>query len=384
MQNLPKLQIALVAGEASGDLLASLVIPRFQSRWSELSLVGIGGPRMVSLGFEAWWPQEKLAVRGYVEVLRHYREITSIRRHLCSRLLKTPPNLFMGVDAPDFNLDLALQLRQQGVPTVQFVCPSVWAWRPERMHKIHKCVDHVLCLFPFEQTLLENHGIPATYVGHPLANTIPLLPDKGLARNELKLSPDQLLIALLPGSRTAEIQHLAPRFMSAAILLEKKFSNATFLLPVAPGQMALVQKILKQYSSPRNLKLIAGNSHLVLAAADVAIVASGTATLEAALYKCPMVIAYHMPWLSWQIMQKKRLQPWVGLPNILCQDLVVPELLQEQATPEALAREVISWLEMPARLDDMRFRFMRLHHELRQDTSQRVTYAIEKIIASGA
>jgi lipid-A-disaccharide synthase len=337
---------------------------------------------MISLGFEAWWPQDKLAVRGYVEVLRHYREITSIRRHLFHHLLKMPPSLFMGVDAPDFNLDLSFKLRRQGVPTVQFVCPSVWAWRPERIHKIRKSVDHVLCLFPFEQALLENHGIAATYVGHPLANSIPLSPDKGKARKELELSEDPLVIALLPGSRTAEIQHLAPRFVAAAILLEKKFSDAIFLLPVAPGQMALVQKILKQCSIPRNLKLIDRNSHSVLAAADAAIVASGTATLEAALYKCPMVIAYHMPWLSWQIMRNKRLQPWVGLPTILCQDFVVPEILQEQASSEALATEIANWLENPVRVENMRSRFIRLHQELTQDTSHLVTHAVEKIIAS--
>lgn len=382
MQNPSKLQIAMVAGEASGDLLASLVIPGFQSHWPGISLAGIGGPRMISLGFEAWWPQNKLAVRGYVEVLRHYREITSIRRHLCHHLLKMPPSLFMGVDAPDFNLDLSFKLRRQGIPTVQFVCPSVWAWRPERIHNIRKSVDHVLCLFPFEKALLENHGIAATYVGHPLARSIPLLPDKSKARKDLELPEDPLVIALLPGSRAAEIHHLAPRFVAAAILLERKFSDAIFLLPVAPGQMAHVQKTLRQCSIPRNLKLIDGKSHSVLAAADATIVASGTATLEAALYKCPMVIAYHMPWLSWQIMRNKRLQPWVGLPNILCQDFIVPELLQEQASAEALATAIASWLENPVHIENMRSRFMRLHQELAQNTSQLVTHAVEKIIAS--
>jgi lipid-A-disaccharide synthase len=382
MQNPSKFQIAMVAGEASGDLLASFVIPGFQSRWPHISLVGIGGPRMTSLGFEAWWPQEKLAVRGYVELLRHYREITSIRQHLCHHLLKMPPSLFIGVDAPDFNLDLSFKLRRQGIPTVQYVCPSVWAWRPERIHKIRKSVDHVLCLFPFEQALLENHGIDATYVGHPLANSIPLFPDKGKARKGLEITEDPLVIALLPGSRAAEIQHLTPRFVGGAVVLEKKFSDAIFLLPVAPGQMALIQKILKQCLIPRNLKLIDGNSHSVLAAADAAIVASGTATLEAALYKCPMVIAYHMPWLSWQIMRNKRLQPWVGLPNILCQDFIVPEILQEQASSEALATEIASWLANPVRIENMRSRFVQLHQELTQDTTQLVTHAVEKIIAS--
>ncbi len=384
MLNPSKLQLAMVAGEASGDLLASLVLPDFQSRWPDVSLVGIGGPRMKALGFDAWWPQEKLAVRGYVEVLRHYREITAIRRDLYRRLIKTPPHLFMGVDAPDFNMDLSYKLKLQGIPTVQFVCPSVWAWRPERVVKIRQSVDHVLCLFPFEKMLLERDGIAATYVGHPLAQSIPLFPDKNKARNHFGLNSGQSVIALLPGSRTAEITHILPRFVAAAVILEKKFKDAVFLLPAAPGQTHLIQKLNQACSVPTNLKLISGESHTVLAASDAAMVASGTATLEAALYKCPMVVAYHMPWLSWQIMQRKRLQPWVGLPNILCNDFVVPELLQDQATPESLALEISNWLQNPTRVESMRFRFMQLHEDLKQDTSQLVTDAVEKIITSNA
>jgi lipid-A-disaccharide synthase len=248
--------------------------------------------------------------------------------------------------------------------------------------KIRESVDHVLCLFPFEKTLLESHGISATYVGHPVAQSIPLSPDKKLARKELEISTDQRVIALLPGSRTAEIAHLVHRFIQAAVLLEKKFTNTVFLLPAAPGQFQLIQKLIQASEKPKNLRLISGNSHTVLAASDAAMVASGTATLEAALYKCPMVIAYHMPWLSWQIIQRKRLQPWVGLPNILCQDFVVPELLQEQATPETLAMEISNWLENPSRIDTMYSRFMRMHEELKQHTPQLVTDAIEKIIST--
>jgi len=377
-----KLRIAMVAGEASGDLLSSLVIPGLQSRWPDLALEGIGGPRMKALDFDAWWPQEKLAVRGYVEVLRHYREITSIRKLLLQRLISSPPNLFIGVDAPDFNLDLSFSLKQQGIPTVQFVCPSVWAWRAERLRKIRNSVDHVWCLFPFEPDLLHRHGIAATYVGHPLASAIPIEPKRNMARLSLGLSETQHVIALLPGSRASEITHMAPRFWAAATLLEKKYSDAVFVLPVAPGQMSLVHKLQAKFVFPKNLVLLSGQSHPVLAAADVAMVASGTATLEAALFKCPMVIGYHMPWLSWQIMRPKRLQPWVGLPNILCEDFVVPELLQEKMTPTALATAVSFWLENPKEIQKIKSRFADLHSQLIQDTSQIVVQSVEKIITN--
>ena len=374
----------MVAGEASGDLLASLVIPGLQSRWADVALQGIGGPKMKALGFDAWWPQEKLAVRGYVEVLRHYREITGIRKSLLHRLLENPPDVFVGIDAPDFNLDLAFALKRRGISTMQFVCPSVWAWRAERLDKIRQSVDNVLCLFPFEPPLLHKHGIAATYVGHPLASSIPLSPDKVLVRQSLGVSPDQKLIALLPGSRTSEIEHMTPLFFAASKILEKQYPGVSFVLPVAPGQMQLLQSLQLRLTPPRNLILLEGQSHKALAAADAAMVASGTATLEAALFKCPMVIAYHMPWLSWQIIRRKRLQPWVGLPNILCQDFIVPELLQEQATPHALAKATSEWLENLQLVEKVKLRFTDLHKLLMQDTSGLVTAAVGKFMPSHA
>ncbi len=372
----------MVAGEASGDLLASLVIPGLQSHWADVDLQGIGGPKMKALGFDAWWPQEKLAVRGYVEVLRHYREITGIRKSLLHRLLENPPDVFVGVDAPDFNLDLAFALKRRGISTMQFVCPSVWAWRAERLGKIRQSVDHVLCLFPFEPPLLHRYGIDATYVGHPLAKSIPLSPDKVLARESLGVSPDQKLIALLPGSRTSEIEHMTPLFFAASKILETQYPGVSFVLPVAPGHMQLVQSMQLRLTPPQNLMLLEGQSHTALAAADATMVASGTATLEAALFKCPMVIAYHMPWLSWQIIRRKRLQPWVGLPNILCQDFIVPELLQEQATPHALAKATSEWLDNLQLVDKVKLRFTDLHKQLMQDTSGLVTAAVDKVMAS--
>ena len=374
-------QIAMVAGEASGDLLASLLIPSLQQQWPGVQLHGIGGPRMNALGFESWWPVSKLAVRGYVEVLKHYREIVGIRRQLKQRLLNNPPQLFIGVDAPDFNLDLAKDLRQQGIPTVQFVCPSVWAWRAERLQKIHDSVDHVLCLFPFEPALLAQHGIAATFVGHPIAHTIPDQVDKGPVRAALGLDENDLVLTLMPGSRQSEIAQLAPVFLQAAKLLQQQHPKLRVLLPVAPGLMAAVQAHL-QYSGLKNIRLLDGQSHAALGAADLVLVASGTATLEAALFKRPMVIAYKMPWLSWQITNRKRLQAWVGLPNILCQDFVVPELLQDAATPQAMANALQHWLDHPEQVNHLQQAFQDLHQSLKQDMSSLARHALQKIIAA--
>jgi len=374
------LQIAMVAGETSGDLLASLVIPGLYQRWPELRMAGIGGPRMQQCGFSSWWPMEKLSVRGYVEVIKHYREIVGIRRQLKTRLLDNRPDLFIGIDAPDFNLDLAHDLRQAGLKTVQFVCPSVWAWRAKRLKKMRDSVDHVLCIFPFEPELLSQHGIAATFVGHPLANLIPELADRADARAQLGLSPDVRMLAVLPGSRKDEIRHLLPRFLAAVELLRQQQADLIAVLPVAPGMSGLVNDITRQFPGARDLQIIQGQSHAVMAAADVAMVASGTATLEAALFKCPMVIAYAMPWLSWQIIERKRLQPWVGLPNILCREFVVPELLQSQATPTALANSVTEWLEQPAKVKALKQTFSRMHQSLRADTPKVATDAIAQIL----
>jgi lipid-A-disaccharide synthase len=374
-------QIAMVAGEASGDLLASLLIPSLQQQWPGVLLHGIGGPRMNALGFESWWPVSKLAVRGYVEVLKHYREIVGIRRQLKQRLLNNPPHLFIGVDAPDFNLDLAKDLRQQGIPTVQFVCPSVWAWRAERLQQIRNSVDHVLCLFPFEPALLAQHGIAATFVGHPIAHTIPDQVDKGPVRTALGLDANDLVLTLMPGSRQSEIAQLAPVFLQAAKLLQQQHPKLRVLLPVAPGLMAAVQAHL-QYSGLKNIRLLDGQSHAALGAADLVLVASGTATLEAALFKRPMVIAYKMPWLSWQITNRKRLQAWVGLPNILCQDFVVPELLQDAATPQAMANALQHWLDHPEQVNHLQQAFQDLHQSLKQDMSSLARHALQKIIAA--
>ena len=375
--------VAMVAGETSGDLLAGLLLQGLKNRWPELQSFGIGGPKMVQKGFQAWWPSDKLAVRGYVEVLRHYREIVGIRAQLKARLLACPPDIFIGVDAPDFNLELEAALKKQGVKTVHFICPSIWAWRADRVEEIRRSVSHVLCIFPFEVALLAQHGIEATYVGHPLANVISMHPDRAAARASLGLSGLDTVVAILPGSRNSEIRYLAKRFFQAAALISRARPAIKFIVPAVPALKSTIVQIAAQ-TGVSGLQILDGESHAALAACDVTLIASGTATLEAALFKRPMVIAYNMNWLSWQIMQRKKLQPWVGLPNILCKDFVVPELLQEAATPQALADAVLRWVDAkthaPDKIAALEHRFTQLHVELQKNTSQLATHAIEKIL----
>jgi lipid-A-disaccharide synthase len=377
--------LAMVAGEASGDLLAGLLLEGLRSRWSALTAVGIGGPQMARHGFEAWWPHHKLSLHGFSwELLRRYREILGIRNQLRERLLAQRPDLFVGVDAPDFNLDLVAALKAKGIKTVHFVSPSVWAWRPERMEKIRNSTDHVLCIFPFEPALLQRNGISASFVGHPLASVIPLVPDRSAARRALALDDADDVVALLPGSRNSEISHLALRFFRAATLIQQARPATKFIVPAVPGLKAMVDRLAVESGNAARLTILSGQSHLALAACDVTLIASGTATLEAALFKRPMVIAYHMGWLSWQLMRRKQLQPWVGLPNILCEAFVVPELLQDQATPESLAREVLVWLDAkhhaPSKIEQLQNRFLALHHELQRDTATLATDAIQKVL----
>jgi lipid-A-disaccharide synthase len=377
---LSALKVALVAGEASGDLLAGLLLGGLKRRWPELHTFGIGGPRMAEHGFDAWWPYERLAVRGYVEVLRHYRGIKRIRDALARRLLDEPPDAFIGVDAPDFNLGLEATLRAGGIKSIHFVCPSVWAWRAGRLKSIASSVDHLLCLFPFEPPLLARHGVEATYVGHPLADAIPLQPPRAAARAALGLPEVAPMVALLPGSRRSEIEHIGPLFVQTAAVLERQRPGLRFVLPVVPGLRPLIEPMLRPDEVP--IELVDGRSHEVLAACDVTLIASGTATLEAALFKRPMVIAYRMHPLSWQLMKRMQLQPWVGLPNILCEDFVVPEHLQSDATPDTLARDVLSWLDAPGRAAALAARFDELHHLLRRDTARCATDAIAQVLGA--
>ncbi|WP_354005101.1 lipid-A-disaccharide synthase [Ramlibacter cellulosilyticus] len=375
-------RFALVAGEASGDLLASLVLKAMRERWPQLQAQGIGGPQMAEQGFEAWWPAQKLSVSGYVEVLRHLREILGIRDALRERLLRERPDVFIGVDAPDFNLGLEAQLRAGGVKTVHFVCPSIWAWRMKRVEKLQRGCDHVLCIFPFEPELLAKHGVAATYVGHPLANVIPMEPDQAGARATLGLPAEGEVVAVLPGSRASEVEGLLPRFLAAAALLERRRPGTTFVVPAVPVLQERIERLAASGPAPRNLVIVRGQSHAVLAACDVALVASGTATLETALFKRPMVISYATHWLTYALMKPRHLQPWIGLPNILCRDFVVPELLQSNAKPELLCGALADWLEAPERMRAVQEKFRDLHVLLRRDTATLATDAIAQVLSS--
>ena len=378
-------RLAMVAGEASGDLLAGLLLGGLKQRWPALQAYGIGGPRMAEQGFDAWWPHHKLAVRGYVEVLSHYREIAGIRSQLADRLLAARgderADAFIGVDAPDFNLDLEARLKAQGIKAIHFVSPSIWAWRGKRIEKIRRATDLVLCLFPFEPEIYEKAGIAAAYVGHPLADTIPLAPPRAQSREALGLAPDATVVALLPGSRRSEAQYIAPRLLAAAAEMHRQRPTLRFVLPVVPGLRHLIEPLRLQHANGVPIELLDGRSHEALAACDVTLIASGTATLEAALFKCPMVITYAMHALSWQMMKRMNYQPWVGLPNILLREFAVPELLQGDATPAKLASATLEWLDNPERCAALRARFVALHQTLRRNTAEAATDAIETVLA---
>ena len=379
------LKVAMVAGETSGDLLAGLLLDGLMKKWPSLNAAGIGGPHMARRGFQAWWPHDKLSVHGYGwDVLRRYREIVGIRQQLKTRLLAQKPDVFIGVDAPDFNLDLEADLKAQGIKTVHFVSPSIWAWRAKRVEKIRRSADHVLCIFPFEPALLARHGIAATYVGHPLASIIPLVPDRQAARSALGLGQDDLVLALLPGSRESEINHLAKSFFQAAALVKQARPSIKLIVPAVPLLQKKIESLAHSCGLTNELHILKGQSHLALAACDLTLIASGTATLEAALFKKPMVIAYRMSWLSWQIMRRRQLQPWVGLPNILCSEFVVPELLQDAATPQALARAVLAWLDdmafAPAKITALQQKFTDLHQVLQRDTPRLAAHAIQQVL----
>lgn len=377
----PAPRLAMVAGEASGDQLASLLLAGLHERWPGTRAVGIGGPQMLAQGFEAWWPSDKLSVFGFVDALRHYRELVGIRNQLRDRLLQERPDVFIGVDAPDFNFGLEAPLKAAGIRTVHFVCPSIWAWRGERVKKLAAAADHVLCLYPFEPALLAQHGVAATFVGHPMADKVPLDVPRADARRSLALAEQDAVVALLPGSRRSEIRHIAPALLQAALLMAQRRPELRFVLPIAPGLRTMVEQAVVEAGASRlNLHLVDGRSHEVLAACDVTLIASGTATLEAALYKRPMVIVYRLGWLNWQLMRRMAYQAWFGLPNILLKDFVVPEFIQDAAEPQAIAQAGLAWLDDVPRQERLQRQFTDLHHSLRQDTSARSSDALATLL----
>ena len=376
------MKIGIVAGEASGDLLGALLIKALKTEHPHLEFVGIAGPKMQSAGATSWYAMEKLAVRGYVEVLKSFREILGIRRGLRDRMLKERPALFIGIDAPDFNLALEKRLKRAGIPTIHYVSPSIWAWRGERIHKIRESVSHMLTVFPFEPAIYEKAGIPATFVGHPSADVIPQIPQREIAREQLRIKKSELIISLLPGSRQSELDYHAELFIETAKVLLKEFPAARFLVPLTTRETReqFDRARWKLQAQDLPIQVLFGHANFALAAADVALVASGTATLEAALLRCPHVVAYRMSPTTYRLMKRKAYLPYVGLPNILAGEWLVPELLQDDATPENLARALGNWLRHPDAAAALRARFADIHAQLAVNNGDRVREALRPYI----
>jgi lipid-A-disaccharide synthase len=376
--------IAVVAGEASGDLLGSLLLDAIRQALPHVRFIGIGGPKMQAQGMEVLFPLEKLAVNGYIEVLRHYRELVGIRRNLRERFIAEPPDLFIGIDAPDFNLDLELALKQHGIPTVHYVSPSIWAWRGERIHKIKQAVSHMLALFPFEAPLYQKAGVQVTYVGHPLADMLPEVPNRSEMREQMRIMPrNAKVFAFLPGSRQGEVRRLARTYIETARLILQKVPEAQFLVPLASRETRTIfeNEIWKQEAQQLPITLLFGHAHDAMIAADGALVASGTATLEAALLKCPMVITYKMPALTYWLAKRKQYLPYVGLPNILAGKFVVPEILQDDATPENLSQALLNLVNNKHAVAELQQTFGAIHQTLRQDTARKAAAAILPFLA---
>lgn len=371
-------RIAMVAGEASSDQLAAHLIGALKTHLPAAHFYGIGGPKMQREGFDALWPSEKLSVRGYAEVLRHYREITGIRRRLLAQLLRDKPDVFIGVDGSDFNLWLEKRLKRAGIPTIQFVSPSIWAWRRKRIGKIVAAVTHVLALYPFEPELYRDTPVKCSYVGHPLADVIPLEVDRRSVRERFGIAQGIPVVALLPGSRQSELQYMAETFIEAAKLLLTRYPTAQFLVPLVSRETRELFELAlwKLKADELPFKLMFGHAADAVAASDAVLVASGTATLETALVGRPMVIAYKMsPW-SWRLMKGMRYLPWVGLPNILARRYVVPEFLQDDATPENLAQALGNLLADPVVRAGIERVFHDIHLLLRQDTARKAAAAL--------
>ena len=379
--------IAMVAGEASGDLLASELMLAIKERIPNVVFVGIGGPKMQAAGMQILYPMEKLSVMGYVEVLRHYREISGIRRSLRRHLLANPPDLFIGIDAPDFNFDLELALKQQGIPTVHYVSPSIWAWRGERIHKIKRAVSHMLALFPFEVPLYESAGVPVSYVGHPLADILPEKPNRVEMREQMRIQPlSARVFAMLPGSRKSEVRQLAKTFIQTARLILKTMTDAQFLVPLSSRETRNIfeEAIWHEDAHDLPITLLFGHAHDAMIAADGVLVASGTATLEAALLKRPMVITYKMSPFSYWLAKRKQYLPYVGLPNILSKQFVVPELLQEDATPENLAQALMNLVANKQAVTELEARFGEMHRMLKQEAAHKAALAIMPYLSAHA
>ncbi|MFV8781821.1 lipid-A-disaccharide synthase [Microbulbifer sp. SA54] len=375
----------MLAGEASGDILGAGLIAALQKRYAQVEVVGIAGPRMQALGAESLFPMERLSVMGLVEPLKRLPELLKIRRTLRQYFIQDPPDVFIGIDSPDFNLGLEESLRSAGIPTVHYVSPSVWAWRRGRIKKIARAVDHILTLLPFEADFYREHAVPVTFVGHPLADDIPLDVDVAAARKKLGFSSDDQVVALLPGSRGGEVRLLGPLFLQAAKWCHQRRPELKFVLPAASADRR--QQLEAQIAEAPGcadlpLTLLDGDSQTALAAADTVLIASGTATLETMLMGKPMVVAYKMAALSYAIFSRMLHTPWVSLPNLLAQRELVPEILQNDATPEALGAAILQYFDDPLLQDQLRREFGELHQQLRRDASERAAESVCRLLAS--
>ena len=370
------LRIALVAGEASGDILGSGLMRAIKARHPDAEFIGVGGPLMEAQGMQSYFPMERLSVMGLVEVLGRLRELLARRKLLVQTLINEKPDVFIGIDAPDFTLNIELQLRRAGIKTVHYVSPSVWAWRQKRVLKIREGCDLMLTLLPFEARFYEGKGVPVRFVGHPLADTIPLESDRAVARGELGLAGDVPVVALMPGSRGGEVGRLGGLFFDAAERLLAQRPTLRFVLPCAsPQRRTQIEELLQGRDLP--ITLLDGRSHTALAACNAVLIASGTATLEALLYKRPMVVAYRMAPVTFWILKRLVKSPYVSLPNLLAQRLLVPELLQDAATPEALAETLLPLIdEGQAQTQG----FDEIHRTLRRDASNQAADAVLSLL----
>jgi len=371
-----KLRVALVAGEASGDILGSGLMQALKQRYPDIEFIGVGGPRMEAEGLKSHFPMERLSVMGLFEVLGRLRELLRRRKDLVQMLIAAKPDVFIGIDAPDFTLNIELKLRRAGIRTVHYVSPSVWAWRQKRVLKIKEACDLMLALFPFEARFYEEHAVPVRFVGHPLANTIPLEADRAGARERLGLPQEGSVVALLPGSRGSEVGKLGALFLDTAQRLLQQRPNLRFVLPCAsPERRVQLEQMLAGRDLP--VQLLDGASHEALAACDAVLIASGTATLEALLYKRPMVVAYKVAPMTYRILKRLVKSPYISLPNLLAGRLLVPELIQDAATPEALANTLMPLLDDGSVQTES---FDAIHRALRQDASAQAAEAVLALV----
>ena len=375
------MRIAIIAGEASGDLLGAGLIRSVSARYPEARFEGIAGPRMISAGCESLYPMDRLSVIGLLEAFRRYRELRGVRRRLIERFIDDPPDLFVGIDAPDFNLSLELALRRSGISTLHYASPQVWAWRRYRLPKIRRAVDMMLTLFPFEEKFFCEHGIRARFVGHPLADIIPDSPDQAAARHALELPSEGEVVAILPGSRLSEVSLLAEPMVHTARWLARRRPELRFIVPLVSQQIRdRFETALSSCSNCPEMRLLAGDARTAMAAADVVLLASGTASLEALLLERPMVITYRLGRMSWWIASRIVKVPFAGLPNLLAGKAVVPELLQDDAVPEKLGAALLEFLDNPTLVDALKAEFRRIHGILRNRADERAADAVLEVM----